>query len=164
MEQLPQSSDKNGPTLSEDLKKRLAINASDPPETLLAPDAVIPPSTSSITIPASSAAGSSTGTYLNVSQMVRQQSDTTHNNRRLVRSQAVCDDRPATSIGNKVSENLNVLHLKKYKIKHLFLFPPYKASFFLSRFRSRIMILFFCEGRSSSVFIGSHWHTPPQFN
>uniref|UniRef100_A0AC34RF06 Protein kinase domain-containing protein n=1 Tax=Panagrolaimus sp. JU765 TaxID=591449 RepID=A0AC34RF06_9BILA len=29
--------------------------------------------------------------------MVRQQSDTTHNNRRLVRSQAVCDDRPATS-------------------------------------------------------------------
>uniref|UniRef100_A0AC34REN7 Protein kinase domain-containing protein n=1 Tax=Panagrolaimus sp. JU765 TaxID=591449 RepID=A0AC34REN7_9BILA len=35
--------------------------------------------------------------YLSVSHMVRQQSDTTHNNRRLVRSQAVCDDRPATS-------------------------------------------------------------------
>jgi hypothetical protein len=33
---------------------------------------------------------------LNVSQMVRQQSDTT-NNRRLIRSAAICDDRPATS-------------------------------------------------------------------
>ncbi|KAH7731769.1 CKK-1 protein [Aphelenchoides avenae] len=35
--------------------------------------------------------------FLSVSQMVRQQSDTTHNNRRLVRSSAMCDDRPATS-------------------------------------------------------------------
>uniref|UniRef100_A0AC34F6H6 Protein kinase domain-containing protein n=1 Tax=Panagrolaimus sp. ES5 TaxID=591445 RepID=A0AC34F6H6_9BILA len=118
MEQLQQASDKNGPNLPEDLQKRLTINASDPPESLLAPDVFVPPSTSSSrTIASSSTAGpsssttttaaaaattsSSSGTYLNVSQMVRQQSDTTHNNRRLMRSQAVCDDRPATSIGNK---------------------------------------------------------------
>jgi hypothetical protein len=107
MEQIQQASDKDGPNLPEDLQRRLTINASDPPESLLAPDVFVPPSSgnsSSLTVTAAVAgpSSSSSGTYLNVSQMVRQQSDTTHNNRRLVRSQAVCDDRPATSIGNKV--------------------------------------------------------------
>lgn len=116
MEQLQQQpSDKNGPNLPEDLQKRLTICATEPPDSLLAPDAVNPPSTSSLSVnvPSPSSAGpstSSSGTYLNVSQMVRQQSDTTHNNRRLVRSQAICDDRPATSIGNEVRENFLQIH------------------------------------------------------
>uniref|UniRef100_A0A914DZ55 calcium/calmodulin-dependent protein kinase n=1 Tax=Acrobeloides nanus TaxID=290746 RepID=A0A914DZ55_9BILA len=46
--------------------------------------------------------------FLSVSQMVRQQSDTTHNNRRLMRSSAVCDDRPATSC-NITREKLHML-------------------------------------------------------
>jgi hypothetical protein len=39
---------------------------------------------------------------LSVSQMVRQQSDTT-NNRRLIRSTAICDDRPATSSNKAIT-------------------------------------------------------------
>lgn len=35
--------------------------------------------------------------FLNVSAVVRQQSDTTHNNRRLTRSLALDDERPQTS-------------------------------------------------------------------
>lgn len=50
---------------------------------------------------------------LSVSQMVRQQSDTT-NNRRLMRSSAICDDRPATSINTSIQVNSYriKLHLK----------------------------------------------------
>ncbi|KAK0414876.1 hypothetical protein QR680_011653 [Steinernema hermaphroditum] len=47
----------------------------------------------------------SVGALLSVSHMVRQQSDTTHTHRRLVRSAAVCDDRPGPATSGKLTIN-----------------------------------------------------------
>lgn len=88
MEQLEKAQQEDGPAEEHQLQNHL------PPTTNS-----IRPSSRSYNAAQNSnpgAPGPSTS-YLSVSHMVRQQSDTTHNNRRLVRSQAVCDDRPATS-------------------------------------------------------------------
>ncbi|VDK59623.1 unnamed protein product [Anisakis simplex] len=47
---------------------------------------------------------------LNVGQVLRQQSDTTHMSRRLVRSSAICEeDRPATSCNMHADEKVTVM-------------------------------------------------------
>uniref|UniRef100_A0A7E4W847 calcium/calmodulin-dependent protein kinase n=2 Tax=Panagrellus redivivus TaxID=6233 RepID=A0A7E4W847_PANRE len=97
VEQVP---DKKGTLAPSEVRTTWAL-ADASPTSLKAPDDITNVDTSgpsTISIPEQSPGpSSSSGSYLSVSHMVRQQSDTTHNNRRLVRSKAVCDDRPATS-------------------------------------------------------------------
>uniref|UniRef100_A0A1I8A8C3 calcium/calmodulin-dependent protein kinase n=1 Tax=Steinernema glaseri TaxID=37863 RepID=A0A1I8A8C3_9BILA len=81
----------------------------------------------------------SVGTLLSVSHMVRQQSDTTHTNRRLVRSAAVCDDRPGPATSGKLTINDQMSAMSPRTVKHCSIVDRHTNESYLQLNQYRLM-------------------------